>query len=317
MFNNNNMIGNMNMNPMGMNSQLMTGFALDETAMKIKSIIEPYEKKISELEKIIKQKDFEILVLKEKINKYKKNQINMNNQNNINNNLNMMNPMMMNNNANWMDFYNNNSNKNKNMNLSSLNLNNNLNKVIPLVPNMNVIFYFNGKYFNESCNFDEKNKTVCGRFCKKMKINFKNYNFICNSKKISFRPLSQMTIAQTGIINNSKIYVTIESSDLEKEETDSDGQCECESGGEMYNCSFKGPLSQTIMVVINPEHSVGTLIRKYLFKIGKYNELGKNNLIFVYNNSKLQYNDKTKIKNFFKDYIPKISVSFTQDVIGG
>ena len=72
MFNNNNMLGNMNMKPMGMNNQLMTNFVMDETAMKIKSIIDPYEKKISELEKIIKQKDFEILVLKEKINKYKK-----------------------------------------------------------------------------------------------------------------------------------------------------------------------------------------------------------------------------------------------------
>jgi len=49
----------MNMNPMGMmgmNNQLMTNFTMDETAMKIKAIIEPYEKKITELENIIKQK---------------------------------------------------------------------------------------------------------------------------------------------------------------------------------------------------------------------------------------------------------------------
>jgi len=174
----------MNMNPMGMNNQLMTNFVMDETAMKIKSIIDPYEKKISELEKIIKQKDFEILVLKEKINKYKKNQMNMNNQNNMNNNLNMMNPMMANNNVNWMDFYNNNGNNN-NMNFGSFNLNNNQNQINPLLPNMDVTFNYNGMNFNESCNYDEKIKTVCGRFCRKMKINFKNYNFICNSKLIS------------------------------------------------------------------------------------------------------------------------------------
>lgn len=50
-----NMMGNMNVNQMGINNQLMTNFALDDTAMKIKVITEPYEKKITELEKIIKQ----------------------------------------------------------------------------------------------------------------------------------------------------------------------------------------------------------------------------------------------------------------------
>ena len=43
----NQMMGNMN--PMGMNNQLMTNFAMDDTAMKLKAIIEPYEKKITEL----------------------------------------------------------------------------------------------------------------------------------------------------------------------------------------------------------------------------------------------------------------------------
>ncbi len=54
----NQMMGNMNlnMNPMGMNNQLMTNFAMDETAMKIKAIISPYEQKIRELEEKIKQK---------------------------------------------------------------------------------------------------------------------------------------------------------------------------------------------------------------------------------------------------------------------
>ena len=89
------------MNPMGMmgmNNQLMTNFTTDETAMKIKAIIEPYEKKITELENIIKQKDFEILVLNEKLNNLKNNQMNQfnnqmifNNQINMNNNMNMMN----------------------------------------------------------------------------------------------------------------------------------------------------------------------------------------------------------------------------------
>ena len=64
MNNMNQMMGNMNMNPMGMNNQLMTNFGMDETAMKLKAIIAPYEQKISEKEKVIKEKDFEILLLK-------------------------------------------------------------------------------------------------------------------------------------------------------------------------------------------------------------------------------------------------------------
>ena len=168
----NNMMGNMNMNmnmnPMGMNNQLMTNLAMDDTALKIKSIIDPYEKKISELEKIIKQKDFEILVLKEKLNKYKNNQMNMsnnqmimNNQINMNNNMNMVNQMAMNNNVNWMDFYNNNING---MNLGLPNLNNNQNQINNPLPNMNLIFNYKRKYYNEQCNFNEKTKIVCVRF---------------------------------------------------------------------------------------------------------------------------------------------------------
>ena len=79
MNNMNQMMGNMNMNQEGMSSTFMTNFAMDNTAMKIKAIIDPYEKKIIDLEKIIRQKDFEILVLKEKLNIYKNNQMNINN----------------------------------------------------------------------------------------------------------------------------------------------------------------------------------------------------------------------------------------------
>jgi len=76
------------MNPMQMNDVGMMGMnnqtiLMDQTAMNIKNIIQPYENKIRELEKIIMQKDFEITVLKQKLNK------NSNNANFMN-----MNPMM-------------------------------------------------------------------------------------------------------------------------------------------------------------------------------------------------------------------------------
>ena len=101
---------NMNMNQMGMNDTFMTNFAMDNTALKIKAIIEPYEKKIIELEKTIRQKDFEILVLKEKLNTYKQSQMNNNSMSMDNNNqmgMNMGNQMGMNMNNNQMGMNNN------------------------------------------------------------------------------------------------------------------------------------------------------------------------------------------------------------------
>ena len=84
------------MNPIGMNIQpnLINEIPMDETAQNIKSIIQPYENKIRELEEIIKQKDFEITVLKQKLKNVNKsdNFMNMNQMNMMNMNMNQ-NPM--------------------------------------------------------------------------------------------------------------------------------------------------------------------------------------------------------------------------------
>ena len=104
-------MNNLGMNPMGMNPMQMNNMGMmgmnnqpnlmDQTALNIKSIIEPYENKIRELEEIIKQKDFEITVLKQKLN----NNASKNNLMNINPNPMMnINPMInMNMNNPWMN----------------------------------------------------------------------------------------------------------------------------------------------------------------------------------------------------------------------
>ena len=99
MLNNNMMMMNNmmnNMNPMGMNNigmnQIINNNLIDQTALNIKSIVEQYENKIRQLEEIIKQKDFEITVLKQKLNN---NNMNMNNF--PINSFNQMNPMINNN----------------------------------------------------------------------------------------------------------------------------------------------------------------------------------------------------------------------------
>ena len=69
----------MNMNQIGMNQigmnqiginnpNQMNSFQMDNTTLNIKNIVQPYEKKIKELEEIIRQKEFEITVLRQKLN---------------------------------------------------------------------------------------------------------------------------------------------------------------------------------------------------------------------------------------------------------
>ena len=84
----NNQIGVMNQ-LYGLNSPI--GMNYDSTTLNIKNIIQPYENKIKELEEIIRQKDFEITVLKQKLNNSKNNMMMPNiNQLNMNMGINMM-----------------------------------------------------------------------------------------------------------------------------------------------------------------------------------------------------------------------------------
>ena len=85
---NNQMMG-MNNPMMGMNNPMMgmNNPMNDDISSRIKTIVEPYEKKIKELEEQIRQKDFEIAILKEKL---------YNSENNpLKNNIQVMNPMQM------------------------------------------------------------------------------------------------------------------------------------------------------------------------------------------------------------------------------
>ena len=120
----NNMFNN-GINPMGMN--------YDATAMNVKNIIQPYENKIKELEEIIRQKDFEIAVLKQKLN---------------NSNNNMMNPMMMNMNLTMMNpVYMNNMNQIYNNNINQMNFNNKMMNPV-YMNNMNQIYNNNINQMN-------------------------------------------------------------------------------------------------------------------------------------------------------------------------
>ena len=178
MFNNNNNqmgMNNIGFNPMNLYNQpnLMNGMIMDQTALNIKNIVEPYEKRITELEQIIKQKDFEIAVLKQKLN-----------NNNLNNN-NFMNQM---NQINMM----------------------NMNPFLPM--NMNVLdnaqILYKGKKITINIQLDNNiNKIECFENDKasilKEKYNNNNRYFIFNYKIID----PHLSLIENGIYDNCTIYI--------------------------------------------------------------------------------------------------------------
>ena len=321
----NQMIGNINANPMmgNMNNQLMTNFAMDNTALKLKAIIDPYEKRITELEQKLKDKDFQILLLNEKLEQYKNKEMLMNSQiNNMNNNINMINPnpMMVNNNVNWMDIYNNFGNNN--MNIDSANMNNlNNNNALP---KWNISFKYNEQEYKERCNPDDNTERTFKRFCKKIGIKFKNCKFVLGGKNVHPR----LTFAQAGIGDNSTILIIKNNSinDLDDAEKESDSEdfcedfCQCQCEGYKMNITFTTTKGSNKNIVFSLEHSIDTLLKKYLFLVGKPEiYMQKSERIgFLYNGINLKFGSKTKIKDSFNNIIcPKIIVNDIDNIIIG
>lgn len=304
------MMGNMNMNQLGYTNninQTMLNFSMDDTALKIKAIIEPYEKKIAELEKIIKEKDFEIIVLKEKINKLQSNQMMMNNQINMNNNINMMNPMinpmmnsLMNNNiVNWMDQYNiNMGNNNMNLNLDNFNNNINIDYKDGFILNKKITFIYKGKEYIEPFHNEEKLEKVFRRVCKKIGIKLKNLKFLVDNNKLISTTKYYMTIAQFGIMECNKIFIRDDNSNNNSDDEESDGYENCECDGPKMNPIFTTTKGRKILIIIGIGHTIGTLLKKYLAKEGELN-IDEKNICFLYNGIVLKFGDKRKIGDFF------------------
>ena len=80
---------------------------------------------------------------------------------------------------------------------------------------------------------------------------------------------------------------------------------------------FWATTGPTINIYISPNHSLLTLLKKYLAKIDITIESAKNNLLFTFNGYTINFDEKTKIKDFFKNNTNlKIVVHKTRDVIG-
>jgi len=181
------MMNNMmiNFNPLGINNPIigtniqqnqMNGMMMDETAQNIRNIIKPYENKIRELEEIIKQKDFEIIVLKQRLN---------NNNSNINN----LNPMLI------------------NMNMNPMMVNMNMNQMNLMMGNMNQQMNENDKEISLTIILENKIELIKCFINDKASILKEKCNLTKGALTFNYKVIdTELTIGENGIFNHSLIY---------------------------------------------------------------------------------------------------------------
>ena len=215
-----NMNNQMNMNAYNQSkltdSMYMTGIFMDENALRIKNIIKPYEEKIKQLEEILRKKEFEIIILKDKLKTYKKNMMNKMNNNIMNpiNNNNLMNSMdnnMMNSmNNNMMNPMNNNMMNPMNNNMMNSIYNNMMN---PMDNNMmnpfdnNMMNPFDNNMMNPLMGENMINQMMEKMMINPININ-ENNNIINSHNKISIHFHFK--------VNEKTEIITIKCSDQEK-----------------------------------------------------------------------------------------------------
>jgi len=311
------------------------------------------KKKIIELEKIIRQKDFEILVLKEKLNTYKSTQMNINNNQmgmgmnnnqmgmgmnnqmgmgmNMGNNMNMnmmnqnimnnqmpqINPMLMNDQPMWMWHYN---NLNENQNINFNNPNNSSNKI-------NIIFEYKDKNSNilVLCDYNEKIKEVVKRFFDKAGIEPKYYNnfkFIFNCKNLCM----DLSISENGMTSGSRVIVIKTNNIIPRNDfnisLEQNKENNVDEVGSKIHIIFKTTRGAITNIIFDVNDSVSNLLKKYLKRIDRPELIsslmeGGNKIAFLYNANYLKINDAIKVKDIFKNDInPKIMVNDIDNMIG-
>ena len=238
------------MNFMGMNNQMT-----DDLSSRIKIIIEPYEKKIKDLEDQIRQKDFEITVLKEKLYKLEKNSFNNNSYGN-----NQMQQFGM--------------NQMPQMGMNQM-------QPIEMPQNMididlqkedlgiiNLIFRFSGISndkisITQKCFSDDEFGDVKKKVLKKIKAP-KNaeFKFIFNAKKAN----DILTIAESGMMNNSNIFCL--GTNLNNSNKSFIPE-ENLTNKRKINLIFKTSQGLFTSMIFDYDISIGFAIKKYLIRVGK------------------------------------------------
>jgi len=126
-----------------------------------------------------------------------------------------------------------------------------------------------------------------------------------------------LTFAESGLENNSHISIIEVKSNKNSGDSESEDDEQCECKGIKKNVLFHHSLGLLINIKISPNHSLLTLLKKYLARIGNTIESTKNGLLFTFNGHKINFNKKIKIKDFFGyDNNVKVIVTDTANLIG-
>ena len=166
------------------------------------------------------------------------------------------------------------------------------------------------------CTYDEKTKKLIKRFCEKVGLNYKSVKFVFNAKSLSLK----LTVAESGITNMSRIFVIITEGDkgLMDKKDDSDSDNDNNNEEDTFRILFKEINGNRIIISVNPEHSMGDALKKYLNRKEKAESGNINSLIFIYHDKKID-NNSIKVKDFFgflDSEIPIINIVDSSKLVG-
>ena len=83
------------------------------------------------------------------------------------------------------------------------------------------------------------------------------------------------------------------------------------------NVVFKTSRGLKLNIIIDPDKTISDLIRLFFIRVDKEELFQRNDVIFIWNAQKLEYNDNTKIRNYFRlSFQPTIIANDLRDLIG-
>ena len=284
----NQMMG-MNNPMMGMNNQMN-----DDITTRIKTIVEPYEKKIKELEEQIRQKDFEIAVLKEKCYQAEKN--------NLNNNFQGINPLQIPMEMNNMDI---------GLGMPpmvNMNNNNEYSDIITLIfKGMNDIKIMQKCFIDDEFGFVQKK--ILKKINNPSNIQLK---FIFNAKNT----IPNLTVSELGMTNNAHIFIVMASHNTSN--TSNISLKSQESSSFKIRIMFKTSQGSLLNIPFDNEISIGSALQKYLIRVNREDLIKSNQekIVFIYNASKLSINDNRRLKDIILGDQATIMVNDISNLIG-
>ena len=305
------------MNPYGMNLN-------NDISTRVKNIVEPYEKKIKDLEEQLRKKDFEIAVLKEKLHdSEEKNRID---QMNMPMNMGMggMNQGMgdMNMGMGGMNMGMGGMNMGMggiNMGMGDMNMGgeifepNNEKKDYDII---SVIFRFSGETeANEPillrCFIDDEFGFIQKKVLKKLNVSG-TIKFIFNGKNAN----PNLTMAELGIVNNASIFIvnTKDSKISLKKEPLKNSE-----NGLKCNVAFKTTQGTIHNLYFDPDITIGSAIAKYLLRVGRDDliNISDDRIAFLFNAKKYTTKDTISLKKLFKgNMYASIIVNDINNLIG-